>query len=320
MSGAQSAQVPPSGCPVAHKSKPSGDMAAAAATGCPVAQGSKGSVASTAAFAEAAATNSSSAKSHASGCPVGHNPANNELPANQRPAAGQKYTLPTDRVTSSIPSGDPATSSAEPLWTYPSEQQFYNAMKRKGYSPNEQEMNAVVAIHNAVNERAWAEVCHTAHQHTCTRCFSNPPLLPTRLLTLRAFCRLLTDVDTIYICSSSSSSKIQVVTWEQTLHPECTDSMRLVRFQGKPDEPTPKARLNTLLGYRAPFDRHDWVITRCGKEVTYLLDFYHGRATPGKPVAMHIDARPAATDADGIWDRMRMPFVRMWQSANAPAP
>ena len=33
-----------------------------------------------------------------------------------------------------------------------------NAMKRKGYSPQEEEMDAVVAIHNAVNERAWAEV------------------------------------------------------------------------------------------------------------------------------------------------------------------
>ena len=162
--------------------------------------------------------------------------------------------------------------------------------------------------------------CATLPTNTQAHAASQTRRFCQRLLTLSAFCRLLTDVDTIYICSSSSSSKIQVVTWEQTLHPECTDSMRLVRFQGKPDEPTPKARLNTLLGYRAPFDRHDWVITRCGKEVTYLLDFYHGRATPGKPVAMHIDARPAATDADGIWDRMRMPFVRMWQSANAPAP
>ena len=59
---------------------------------------------------------------------------------------------------------------------------------------------------------------------------------------------------------------------------------------------------------------NDWVITRCGKEVTYLLDFYNGRRTPGRPVAMHIDARPAADDLQGAWDRVRMPFVRMWQS------
>ena len=44
-------------------------------------------------------------------------------------------------------------------------------MKRKGYSPHEEEMNAVVAIHNAVNERAWAEVRQhpTARLHTHTQ-------------------------------------------------------------------------------------------------------------------------------------------------------
>ncbi len=40
---------------------------------------------------------------------------------------------------------------------------------------------------------------------------------------------------------------------------------------------TPKARWNTLLGYTAPFDRHDWVIDRCGKEVEYVIDFYEGK-------------------------------------------
>jgi hypothetical protein len=35
------------------------------------------------------------------------------------------------------------------VWVYPSEQMFYNAMKRKGWSPAEDDMAAVVAIHNA---------------------------------------------------------------------------------------------------------------------------------------------------------------------------
>ena len=187
----------------------------------------------------------------------------NSMPANQKPAKGQRAALPTERATSSIPSA----AGGDPLWVYPSEQQFYNAMKRKGYAPQEEEMGAVVAIHNAVNERAWAEV----------------------------------------------------VAWEATLHPECTAGLRLLRFEGKPTEPTPKARVNALLGYSAPFDRHDWTVTRCGKEVTYLLDFYNGRATPGRPVAMHIDARPAADDVQGAWDRVRLPFVRMWQAMQGPA-
>ena len=116
----------------------------------------------------------------------------------------------------------------------------------------------------------------------------------------------------------NSSPSAQVVAWEATLHPECTEGLRLQRFVGKPDEPTPKARVNSLIGYSPPFDRHDWTVTRCGKEVTYLIDFYHGRPTPGRPVAMHIDARPAADDWQGTWDRVRMPFVRMWQQAARP--
>ena len=41
---------------------------------------------------------------------------------------------------------------------YPSQQMFYNAMRRKGWNPSEDDMQAVVAIHNGVNERAWSEV------------------------------------------------------------------------------------------------------------------------------------------------------------------
>lgn len=43
-------------------------------------------------------------------------------------------------------------------WVYPSQQQFFNAMLRKGWSPREEDMPQVVAIHNTVNERTWAEV------------------------------------------------------------------------------------------------------------------------------------------------------------------
>jgi cytochrome c heme-lyase len=47
-----------------------------------------------------------------------------------------------------------------PVWVYPSEQMFYNAMKRKGWKPMEADMKPIVAIHNTVNERAWSEVRH----------------------------------------------------------------------------------------------------------------------------------------------------------------
>ncbi|EJK64518.1 hypothetical protein THAOC_14741 [Thalassiosira oceanica] len=85
----------------------------------------------------------------------------------QTPAAGQLMPLSTQRVTSSIPRGDKPSSgiiapSHQPAnsanWQYPSEQQFYNAMFRKGYRPPVESIPSVLQIHNAVNERSWAEV------------------------------------------------------------------------------------------------------------------------------------------------------------------
>ncbi len=30
--------------------------------------------------------------------------------------------------------------------------------------------------------------------------------------------------------------------------------------------------------YELPFDRHDWIVERCGKEVRYIIDYYDGGA------------------------------------------
>lgn len=43
-------------------------------------------------------------------------------------------------------------------WEYPSPQQFYNALVRKGWETPEESIEMVVAIHNFLNERAWEEV------------------------------------------------------------------------------------------------------------------------------------------------------------------
>ena len=39
-------------------------------------------------------------------------------------------------------------SNSESQWVYPSEQMFYNAMKRKNWDPSENDMKVVVPIHN----------------------------------------------------------------------------------------------------------------------------------------------------------------------------
>jgi cytochrome c heme-lyase len=63
-----------------------------------------------------------------------------------------------------------------------------------------------------------------------------------------------------------------------------------------------------------PFDRHDWIIDRCGQEVRYVIDYYHGQHLPGTAV-FHVDARPAIDNLSGLWDRMRM-IMREYRASN----
>lgn len=79
-------------------------------------------------------------------------------PPNQRPAPDQPFPLPTARQKSTIPK-----SGAAENWEYPSQQMFWNAMLRKGWRWNEdnlapKDMDHIIRIHNANNEQAWQEI------------------------------------------------------------------------------------------------------------------------------------------------------------------
>ena len=95
--------------------------------------------------------------------------------AKQLPAPGQRAALSRDRMASSIPTVN--EDDAKETWKYPSPQMFYNAMLRKGWRPQESDMETVVAIHNAVNEKAWAQVLKWEAQ-------AEPECVP-RLQTIR---------------------------------------------------------------------------------------------------------------------------------------
>lgn len=211
-------------------------------------------------------------------CPVvggdagaGDSPANN-MPStpHNAPAPGQRTPLPTQRVASSIPTvgegGLPqhqgGSDTTNTTWLYPSPQMLFNAMRRKGWTPDEADMPAVVAIHNAVNERAWADV----------------------------------------------------VAWEARAGGRKCGGPRLVRFEGRPRDISPKARLLNMLGYRLPFDRHDWYVDRCGRHVRYVIDFYNAAPAPSgpqppgappPPVALHLDVRPALDSPGAAWERIK---------------
>lgn len=70
----------------------------------------------------------------------------------QAPAHGQSLALATAREESSIPRDDASK------WEYPSPQQFYNALVRKGWETPEEHVDTMVQIHNFLNEQAWEEI------------------------------------------------------------------------------------------------------------------------------------------------------------------
>lgn len=84
----------------------------------------------------------------------------------QTPQADQRFPLDTARQVSSIPritsEGTlPAHQHLESAekWVYPSEQQLYNAMRKKGWSNiPEDSIPTVLQIHNNINERTWRQI------------------------------------------------------------------------------------------------------------------------------------------------------------------
>lgn len=69
-----------------------------------------------------------------------------------------------------------------------------------------------------------------------------------------------------------------------------------------------------LFGYQPPFDRHDWVVDRCGKKVEYVIDFYAGKPNPLIPEmpSFYLDVRPKLS-VEGVTMRLERFIKSFWQ-------
>ncbi|KAH3680024.1 hypothetical protein WICPIJ_008437 [Wickerhamomyces pijperi] len=81
------------------------------------------------------------------------------------PTYTTNVSLPEDREISTIPRTDGSGN-----WIYPSQKQFFEAMKRKNWNPSAEDMQTVVPIHNAVNERAWFQILKWEEGHGGESC------------------------------------------------------------------------------------------------------------------------------------------------------
>jgi cytochrome c heme-lyase len=203
------------------------------------------------------------------------------MPSNisNTPAPSQTLSLPVSRETSTIPRGD-----GSGLWEYPSPQQMYNAMLRKGYTDTPVDaVESMVAVHNYLNEGAWAEILEWERRfgrgvvHGARECRRG-------------------EAGTVHTATSDA-------VWEDD---DGVPPPQLVRFMGRPGELTPKARLLQAAGWafpgrfgqEPPFDRHDWTVKRflsdgSAKEVRYVIDYYSGPPEPDGMPVFYLDVRPA---------------------------
>eukprot|EP00842_Homolaphlyctis_polyrhiza_P006620 jgi/Hompol1/695/HPOL_002586-RA len=106
----------------------------------------------------------------------------------------------------------------------------------------------------------------------------------------------------------------EILKWENKYHCDCVNR-KLVKFQGRPDELSPKAWFyTTFRGVERPFDRHDWTIDRCGKQVRYVIDYYGApEDDKGQPV-FNVDVRPALDSPTSIVDRARAGLSTLWSN------
>ena len=264
----------------------------------------------------------------------------NRMPAfiSQDRAAGQTIVLPRERELSSIPKGrhkvlsgtSEATVSGEDdgesgNWEYPSPQQMYNAMLRKGYTDTpEDAVESMVAVHNFLNEGAWAEIVEWERRfgRGLWRGWQKSKLGEDALVTSHS-----QSQPQQYQSSSPSSSSQSAESQGPDLTP------RLIRFTGRPDTQTPKATILQCLGWLAPsrfgadppFDRHDWFVERTlpdGRtaEVRYVIDYYSAPPEPtGEPV-FYLDVRPAVDTPSAAAARvMRWSGDFWWRASGGKA-
>ncbi|XP_069128052.1 holocytochrome c-type synthase-like [Argopecten irradians] len=118
----------------------------------------------------------------------------------------------------------------------------------------------------------------------------------------------MTDIIKIHNANNEQGWQ-EVLKWEALHARECSKPA-LKKFGGKATEYSPRAKIRSWMGYELPFDRHDWIVDRCGKDVRYIIDYYDGGEVDKNFRFSILDVRPAYDSFGAFKDRTHVFFMR----------
>lgn len=108
-----------------------------------------------------------------------------------------------------------------------------------------------------------------------------------------------------------------VLQWESLVSGESTSTPKLLKFQGRPMDLSPKAAFkHYILGHPLPFDRHDWYVETSNDNDNstelkrYVIDYYYQEESKDDENIL-IDVRPALDSLPSFINRCyTMPLAR----------
>lgn len=128
----------------------------------------------------------------------------------------------------------------------------------------------------------------------------------------------------------------EILKWERPYVESTHVAPRLLKFTGRPNDLSPRARYYQFLGKLfpskfgdPPFDRHDWTVLRHtgnpdAKEeeawypVRYVIDYYGGPDDEDGMPTFFLDVRPALDSVESVKDRSIKAAQNLWNRAMRP--
>ncbi|KAH3664360.1 hypothetical protein WICMUC_005745 [Wickerhamomyces mucosus] len=207
------------------------------------------------------------------------NPLNNMpnfIPAEKQP--GQILDLSTERTFSTIPRGE---NENEGVWEYPSPQQMFNAMLRKGKAEDipEDAVESMVDVHNFLNEGAWQEILQWE------KSYIEISKIEPRLIQFTGRPDDLSPKARLYLQLSK-------------IFPETFNT-----------EPPFDRHDWYVLRSSANGNKNEW------EKIRYIIDYYGGPDDENGMPTFFLDVRPALDNLTNVKDRLNHLIKPLWNQA-----